>query len=105
MITNWPFLSSDGSKGLTRVPFSSPVACYHGDAGVELACVASIGVGSAVAAQLGCAAAFVPHQKEATDGGNIQAQHGGEEADGSSGAREAPSATTAAQRRTSYMTL
>lgn len=98
------FFCSDGSKGLTRVPFSSPVAWYHGDAGVDLAYVASVGVSSAVAAQLGSAADSVPHQKEAKDGGNVQAQCGGEEADGSSGVRKTPSASTAAQRRTPHMT-
>lgn len=97
------FLSNNGSRGLTRVPFSSPVACYHGDAGVDLNYVASVGVGSVVATQLGSAAASVPHQKEAKDGGNVQAQRGGEEANGSDRARKTPSASTAAQGRTPHM--
>lgn len=86
------------------MPFSSPVACYRGDAGVDLAFVAGVGIGGAVAAQLGSAAASVPDQKEAKDGGNVQAQRGGEEADGSGGARKTPPAPTAAQRRTPHLT-
>lgn len=70
---------------------------------MDLAYVASVGVCSAVAAQLGSAAASVPHQKEAKDGGNVQAQRGGKEADGSGGARKTPSSSTAAQRRTPHM--
>lgn len=80
-----------------------PVACYHGDAGVDLADVASVCIGRAVSAHLGSAAASVPHQKEAKDGGNIQAQRRGEEADESGGGRKARAAPTAAQRRTPHM--
>lgn len=80
-----------------------PVACYHGDAGVDLADVASACVGRAVSAHLGSAAASVPHQKEAKDGGNVQAQRGGEEADESGGARKTRAAATTAQRRTPHM--
>lgn len=94
----------NGSKGLTHVPFSLPVVCYRGDAGVDLAFVAGVGISGAVAAQLGAVAASVPHQKEAKDGGNVQAQRGGEEADRSGGARKSPSASTAAQRRTPHLT-
>lgn len=91
------------SQDLTRVPFCPPVARYHGDAGVDLAYVASVGVSPAVAAQPGSGAAAVPHQKEAKDGGNIQAQRGGEEADGSGGVGKTRSASAATQGRTPHM--
>lgn len=73
----------------------SPPSC-HGD-------VAGVCVGRAVSAHLGSAAASVPHQKEAKDGGNVQAQRRGEEADESGGARKTRAASTAAQRRTPHM--
>lgn len=70
---------------------------------MDLADVASVCVGRAVSARLGSAAASVPHQKEAKDGGNVQAQRRGEEADQSGGARKTRAAATAAQRRTPDM--
>lgn len=102
-MANWGVFLYHRLRGPDPCANSSPVACYHGDAGVDPTYVASICVGRAVAARLGAAAASVPHQKEAKDGGDVQAQRRGEEADGGSGARKTRSASTAAQRGTPHM--
>ena len=57
---------------------ASPACGHHGVAGTV---GVGVGVCRAVAAQPDSTAANVPHQEEAKDGGNIQAQCRGEEAD------------------------
>lgn len=61
-----------------------PAVCHHGDAGIIPTYSFSVRVHCAVTAQLGSAAAAVCHQEETEDGGNVQAQCRGEEADRSS---------------------
>ena len=83
----------------------SPALHHYGDAGVDAPCGVGVRLRRALPAQLDTAAAAVCHQEEAEDGGNIQAQCGGEETDGSGGIWETrpASAAAAAQRGTTHM--
>lgn len=66
--------------------FSPPqLSCHHGDADVDPTHSVGVCLHRAVPAQPDFAAAAVCHQEEKKDGGDIQAQCRGEEADGSSG--------------------
>lgn len=88
---------------VTSVGFLSAAVCrHHRNAGVNPDYGVHVCLSRGVPAHVAAAAA-VRHSKEKKDGGNVQAQCRGEEADRSSGTWKARAASAVAQRRAPHM--